>query len=579
MLKKLHILPDDLNILVEENTLLRDALKVVDIYISYPCGGKGTCGKCMVELNGVSVKACETNITKDSEVIVPHTIRLSGQNIITDTREYIKTKNTLPLIQKVSLTLKKPSLHDSIDDVSNLIDALSQALNVKKDDVYIDYEVMADLPHYLRNNDFKVNATIFYEEDKIHVLSIKESKNYGIAIDIGTTTIVLALCDLETSDVMYSYGLPNPQAVFGADVISRIVYTEENSNGTASMQISVIEAISYGIGVISKKLNIDKQDILTIVIAANTVMSHFLLGIPTDFLRREPFVPSVTVFPVLKARDLGFPILKSGRVIIMPCVSSYVGGDIVAGVIATEVYKSNALSLFVDVGTNGEMILAGEDFMMACSCSAGPAFEGSGISCGSRAINGAINNTYFKDGKLQYEVFGNDTKPTSICGSGLISLLSSLLEAGIINRSGRFVEDGDRYFISKNVWITDDDIQNLIRAKGAIYAGIKVLLNYLELSTDDLSHILIAGGFGKSINIKDAVEIGMLPEIHSEDGLLENYEYVGNSSLSGALRVLNDRTIDFKKIANSITNVELSIGNEFMEEFVKACFLPHTDFN
>lgn len=591
MLRNLHILPDDINVLVEDKTILRDALKMIGIYISYPCGGKGTCGKCMVELDGVPVKGCDTYVCKDSEVFVPFKIRLSGQKIITDIRLYDKSKNGFPLVEKVSLKLNPPTIYDSTSDVSNLIDALSYELNLKKNNIYVEPQVMIDLPYYLRKNDFKVNATIFYEDDKVTVLSIADKKIYGIAVDIGTTTIALALCDLETKEVVEAYGLPNPQAIFGADVISRIIYTEENSDGTASLKLSIIQAISYGIETVSKKFNIKKSDIPVIVVAANTVMSHFLLGLPTDFLRREPFVPAATTYPIIKPQELGFPfpMLQSGRIIILPCVSSYVGGDIVAGVIATEIYKNHKLELFVDVGTNGEMILAGDGFMMACSCSAGPAFEGSGISCGSRAVEGAINNTYFKDGKLQYEVFGDNMEPVSICGSGLISLISSLLEAGIINRSGRFVEDIDRYSISKNVFITTADIQNLIRSKGAIFAGIKVLLNYLGLSLDELDHILIAGGFGRSINIKDAVEIGMIPVIHGKPHLNlkdlnnmdiydKNYSYVGNSSLAGALRVLNDRTIDIKKIANSITNVELSIGNEFMDEFVKACFLPHTDF-
>jgi uncharacterized 2Fe-2S/4Fe-4S cluster protein (DUF4445 family) len=368
-------------------------------------------------------------------------------------------------------------------------------------------------------------------------------------------------------------GSANPQAGFGADVISRIIYAEENENSAAELQDVILKTISDSIGSLAERVGILPESIPVAVIAANTVMAHLLLGLPCDYLRREPYVPAASVYPAIRAYELGLPILPVGRVIVLPAVSSYVGGDITAGVIATKLHKLDGLNMLIDIGTNGEIVLAGEGFMLACSSSAGPAFEGSGISCGSRAIPGAIDNVSLQDGQLVFDVIGNgEAEPATLCGSGLISLLSALFEKGVINRSGRFVE-GKEYALTDKITVLESDILNLIRAKGAIFAGTRVLVNHMELSFGDLNHIFISGGFGRTLDVSSAVRIGMLPPIG-----IDAYSYEGNSSLAGALMVLNDRTIDAGEIAASIMNLELSVGNEFMEEFTKACFLPHTEW-
>lgn len=578
MLRNVTILPDNLHFVVKDKTTVADALRIAGVNIAKPCGGEGTCGKCKVFLNDVLVKSCDTYIESDVTIKVPDSVKLNGQKILTDIKTYDKNKNIFPKTEKVEINLKEPTLWDSFNDAYNLIKSLSEKLGILESNIYIEPPVMIDLPYILRKNNFKLNPTIYHEDENISIISLTDNKIFGLAIDIGTSTIAMALCDLKTCEVVDVYSTPNPQAVFGTDVISRIIFTEENKGGTILLKEVIIEAISQAIKSLAERVKISTDDIVSVVIAANTVMSHFLLGLPTDFLRREPYVPVTNIYPKVFAKDLGIPILNTAPIIIIPSVSSYVGGDVVAGVIATEIYKKSyeeeGLNLLVDVGTNGEIVLAGQGFMMACSCSAGPAFEGSGISCGSFAIRGAIDNVYFKDGKLSYDVLGNSKEAISICGSGLISLLSALLEAGIINRSGKFINNMKSYVISENVSITEADIQNLIRAKAALLAGMKIMVNNISAEFKDLNKILIAGGFGRSINIQNAVNIGMLPDVD-----VEKYSYIGNSSLVGALRVLNDRTIDIKDIANSITNFELSIGNEFMEEFIRACFLPHTDFS
>lgn len=231
--------------------------------------------------------------------------------------------------------------------------------------------------------------------------------------------------------------------------------------------------------------------------------------------------------------------------------------------------------MLVDVGTNGEIVLAGEGFMVACSSSAGPAFEGSGISHGSRAVPGAVDNVYYYRNHMVYDVIGGHSKePVSICASGLISLLSALQQKGVIDRSGHFTTPEKRFKLAPKVSITEDDVLNLIRSKAAIFAGMRVLANFMELRLSDLGHVYIAGGFGRSLNVGSASNIGMFPPLK-----LSSFSYVGNSSLAGAIRILCDRTVDAEAVAASILNLELSVGNSFMDEFVKACFLPHTDIS
>jgi uncharacterized 2Fe-2S/4Fe-4S cluster protein (DUF4445 family) len=383
----------------------------------------------------------------------------------------------------------------------------------------------------------------------------------------------MALCDIETGFVLDTVGISNPQGEYGADVINRIVYTEERPEGMSLMRGAVIHALSESVRMLAGRVNIDPADIPVMTVAGNTVMSHFLLGLTCDYLRREPYVPAAREYPVLKPSDLGFPIMPWGRVYVLPGVSSYVGGDIVAGVVATGLASLPGINILVDVGTNGEIVLAGEGYMVACSCSAGPAFEGSGISCGSRAVSGAVDNVYYHKGHMVYDVIGgHKIKPASICGSGLISMLSALLRKGAIDRAGRFTTEEKFFALTPEVVITQPDVTNLIRSKAAIFAGMRVLANRMEIKLSDVDKVYIAGGFGRNLNTEYAMDIGMLPPLPRDA-----FTFVGNSSLAGALMVLNDRTIDTVETAASVLNLELSADNMFMDEFIKACFLPHTE--
>jgi uncharacterized 2Fe-2S/4Fe-4S cluster protein (DUF4445 family) len=454
-----------------------------------------------------------------------------------------------------------------------LRDAIARKTGIRQDRVRIEYGCLRVLPAVIRDVARPVSATVVHEDQGVTVLSLVEGPLYGLAVDIGTTTIVTALCDLETGFAIDTVGIPNPQGEYGADVINRIVFTEEHPEGASLMRGAVIGALGESIRTLAGRAKLDPTDIPLMTVAGNTVMSHFLLGLPCDHLRREPYVPAAREYPALRPSELGLPMLPWGRIVVMPGVSSYVGGDIVAGVIATGIASMPGLNVLVDVGTNGEIVLAGEGYMVACSCSAGPAFEGSGISCGSRAVSGAVDNVYYHKGHMVFDVIGGHSiKPASMCGSGLISMLSALLQKGAIDRAGRFTTEEKAFALTPEVVITQADVSNLIRSKAAIAAGIRVLAKRMEINLADVDKVFIAGGFGRSLNIGYAVDIGMLPPLPRDA-----FTFVGNSSLAGALMALNDRTIDMAEAAASILNLELSMDNMFMDEFIKACFLPHTE--
>jgi uncharacterized 2Fe-2S/4Fe-4S cluster protein (DUF4445 family) len=563
-----HVLPFDIYVQCAHGELISEVLKRTKTDITYPCGGKGTCQHCKVHMGDKSVLACQTPIDSDCLIVVPSRSQTGNQEILTDIRLYDFTKNGAPRIETLTLELTQPTLEDSVADATRLTKALSELTGCSS--ISIDLSCLQQLPHFMRKKTF-LPVSVLYEKDSLTVVSLDE-KVYGLAIDVGTTTLVTALCDLSSGQVLGSVGTANPQAQFGSDVISRIMAAEESTEKKEQLQHVLIQAIGQAIAELRAENHIEAQQILLVTIAGNTVMSHLLLGLPCEYLRREPYVPAATMYPDLRARDLEFPIAPDARILILPAISSYVGGDITAGMIATRLGQRDGIHMLIDIGTNGEIVLSGEGFQIACSSSAGPAFEGSGISCGSRAIPGAIDRVSLVGNEFVFDVIG-DKEPESICGSGLISLLPAMLEKGIINRAGRFTS-GQEYALTSKISITEADVLNLIRAKGAIFAGIRMLLRSMDLSFSDIDSISIAGGFGRTLSIEAGIAIGMLPPVDPN-----LYSYEGNSSLSGALMVLNDRTIDCQAIAQAVMNIELSVGNEFMDEFVKACFLPHTELD
>jgi uncharacterized 2Fe-2S/4Fe-4S cluster protein (DUF4445 family) len=398
--------------------------------------------------------------------------------------------------------------------------------------------------------------------------------------------------DIRKGEVLATRGSHNLQARYGEDVISRMVFACGHG-GLTPLAEAVTSTINSLIDALVSEADISHEDISSIVAAGNTTMTHLLLGLEPCAIRVQPYIPTANRFPQIPAKEVGLRAHPRALLHCMPCVSSYVGGDITAGVLACGMNDHAELSALIDVGTNGEIVVGNSEWLVCCSASAGPAFEGGGTKCGMRATRGAVERVRIDGTQVHYTTIGG-TKPRGICGSALIELIGELLMTGIIDQSGKFVNlshprvtvtDGTPEFIvapadesetGTPVVMTEDDISNLIKSKGAILAAMKVLLDNLGMSFDDLQHIYVAGGFGAHLDIEKAIIIGLLPDIARE-----RIHFIGNSSLAGSrLSLLSTHAFGkVEEIAKQMTYFELSVHHEFMNEFVAALFLPHTQMH
>ena len=620
---QITIMPEGLNVEVDKGTTLLEAANAAGITLKSSCGGQGTCGRCAVKVLEGNVQGGGGNMSKskkaegyilactatveDGPVTVefPESSRLSEHQVLLDDSldEVIKENQTDDFengsdafVKKVQVTMTEPNLMENVDDFSRLSGELRGILGTEN--ITISYDALKTLPAKVREDDWKVTVTCLMDDDSAEVIRVEaghvDTPPYGIALDIGTTTVVAALVDLATGKKLKQAGTFNRQAGMGDDVISRIVYTEEEKDGLADIQKVVIETINDLLDEVYEEQGIGAEDVSAMMVAANTTMIHLFLGIEPRFIRREPYIPGACDVPPMKAKDLGVNIHSDGKIICFPSVASYVGGDIVSGALLTGIEQQDEFWLFIDIGTNGEMVLGNRDLLMCCACSAGPAFEGGGIAFGMRAMDGAIEKIVIDDDfNVSYATVGN-AAPVGICGSGLIDCLSTLRTSGIINRQGKMqkvesdrLREGDEgpefvlvyaaeSGIGKDIVITEADVENLIRAKAAVFAGIRVMLSKMELPLEAVSKILIGGGFGNYLNLNDSIRIGLLPDLPADF-----YSFIGNSSLKGAYMALLSRSVfnHSVELGQSMTYLELSDGNEFYDEYVQAMFLPHTDMS
>ena len=620
---QVKIMPEGINVEVDKGTNLLDAANAAGITLKSSCGGQGTCGRCCVKVLEGKVEGGNGNMSKskreegyilactatveDGDVTVdfPESSRLSEHQVLLDDSldEVIKEHQMEEcdscddaFVKKVQVTMTEPTLMENVDDYNRLSAELKGILGTEN--ITISYDALRTLPAKVREQDWKVTVTCVMSDDAAEIIRVEaghvDTPPYGIALDIGTTTVVAALVDLASGKKLHQAGTFNRQAGMGDDVISRIVYTEEEKDGLAEIQKVVIETINDLLDEIYEEQGITAEDVSAMMVAANTTMIHLFLGIEPKFIRREPYIPGAQDVPVLKAKELGIKIHDNGAIICFPSVASYVGGDIVSGALLTGIEKQEEFWLFIDIGTNGEMVLGNSDLLMCCACSAGPAFEGGGIQFGMRAMDGAIEKIVIDDDFNVSYATVNNAAPVGICGSGLIDCLSTLRTAGIINRQGKMQnvntdrmrtgDEGPEFVLvyaaesgcGKDIVITEADVENLIRAKAAVFAGIRIMLAKMELPLEAVSKILIGGGFGNYLNLKDSIRIGLLPDLPAEF-----YSFIGNSSLKGAYMALLSRSV-FKhsiELGQSMTYLELSDGNEFYDEYVQAMFLPHTDMS
>ncbi len=615
---KVTFMPDGQTVAVPPNTTLLDAARLADVHVNASCNGKGSCGKCkLVVVDGTVdaastpllsdgekakgyVLACQSRITGNVTVRIPEEtiarklkIAGMGQAVSEEVKGLVTTID--PMLKTIPLTLSPPTLSDSVSD----LDRLNRGLKKEGCDVArlnVGLRVMRQLAEVVRQDNWNITASVIRRRCANEILEVRPgngtASSLGLAIDVGTTTIVVYLVDMQDGSVLAATAGHNRQADCGDDVINRIVCAEKN--GVKKLSRMALATINDLIGEALDSAGAKADAIHNVVISGNTTMAHLLLKIEPRYIRRDPYIPTVSDFPILKAGEIGLKANPVAAVFIMPGPASYVGGDIVSGVLYTGVHREAAITLFIDVGTNGEIVLGNKEWLMTAACSAGPAFEGGGIRWGMRAEEGAIEKV-----TIDPETFAphlttvGDAPPRGICGSGMIDLIAELLRTGIVDRSGRFStglnnprvrETGgepayvlvfaDQTPIGEDIVFTASDLKNLVYSKGAVYAGFTTLLNEAGMDFSMVERVIITGGFGQYLNIEQAVTIGLLPDIARE-----KFAYMGNSSIKGAYMALlsNDYRQEARELCNSMTYVDFSSNPRYMDEFTSALFLPHTD--
>jgi uncharacterized 2Fe-2S/4Fe-4S cluster protein (DUF4445 family) len=619
--------PYGISVEVEEGENLLRAAVLAGVHINASCGGQGVCGKCRILLEEGELECTRSPLISDEEwelgfrqacqclVKSDVVIRIPPESLL-DRRTLTRHRGGIglrpspidlealkdsglydPAFQKKYVELPPPSLADNVCDLARLEQGLSR--QHAQDNLTVDFFMLHRLAEVLRQDDFKVTATLDFAQRrsrKPRVVHVEPGdttqRHYALAVDIGTTSVWVQLLDLAQGTIIGNGADYNAQMSFGDDVITRIVFSQKG-DGLAKLQKAVASTINQVMHRLLKKHKLAVTEISHITVAANTTMTHLFYGIDPKYIRLSPYTPAACHPPPVRARDLGLEVPDWVFIYCVSSVSSYVGGDIVAGVLASGIYKDPRLTLYIDIGTNGEIAIGNQQWLACAACSAGPAFEGGGIKFGMRATAGAIEEVSInpETGEPMLLTIGM-VKPKGICGSGLINILAAMMEADIISPNGKFKEeldlprirqgdDGREYVLAmgpdtesgQDLTLSEGDIDNLMRAKGAMFAGYVTLLENVGLKIQDLEQVILAGAFGNFINIDNAIAIGLLPDLPRE-----NYQFVGNASLQGATLLAFSRELleEEHRVAEMMTNFELSETPGYMDQYIAALFLPHT---
>lgn len=615
---KVKFFPFESTVSVSSGTSILDAARKANLPLKVTCGAKGTCGDCVIRvLSGTYQSkhsaalseelirqgyalACQTEVNDNLTIQLPQFQELSIK-IVSGSEFFEEHKNNIsgiyeinPVVKSISLRIAPPTLEDNYSDLKRLEREFRKKLAIE--DLNCEYSVLRKLAHVVREEKGEITIVVFRSGQSWTIIDVKEAKAakniYGLACDIGTTTVVLYLVELTSGKILSTASSYNQQLKCGEDIISRINYAQKPDR-LQELHNLIVMTVNNLIDKATRSAKISTADIYSASVSGNTTMIHLFLNLEPRYIREEPYVPTFNQVPIILSRDLGLKMNYEGKIYCGPAVGSYVGSDITAGLLCTPLVRdSKKISLFIDAGTNGELVVGNSDWLMTCACSAGPAFEGSGIKCGMPATEGAIEQLKIENnGELEYKAI-NGSKPKGLCGSGLVDLLAELFVHGYIDRHGKFnvqkakarlvedetgigflIEKGNNSYWGKDLIITEKDISNLIRTKGAMFSACSLLLKNAGLTFDKIDAFYIAGGFGQHLNIENSIRIGLLPDLERN-----KFYYIGNSSLLGAyLILLSDKNREMvNEISKKMTYIELNTEPSYMNEYTGALFLPHT---
>ncbi len=617
--------PEGITVEGQSGDLLLDLAVTAGLPLLSECGGQGICASCRVQVRSGSVRllnkdgleeqittprevlACQTAALSDLVVYVPPETRLApADESVTGFlgkagEAFLRSPHRgFPLGERVELELPPPSFDDPRPDWERLHDGLCQARCGDRN-ITADLDVLREALTQLRDLDFSVSATLVDEGCHHRLIDLgppQQQDALGLAVDIGTSNVKAELVELRSEQhsgrILAAASQLNAQVRYGEDVITRIIWAQEHEHGAEDLQDAVISTVNGLIDQLLQEAGATHEQIIAVSCAGNATMISFRLRLRADAIRRAPHIAPVGLPPVVPAGILGLQVHPRAAVACAPAINGYVGGDITAGILATGLFAAEELTLLVDVGTNGEIVLGNKDWMMCCSCSAGPAFEGMGIDCGLPARPGAVEVFRYDPDQDEATVRTiGDQPPVGLCGNGLVEMLASLLETGVIDRAGNLTADfssprmrevnGELQFVllwkdqtalDRDLVLTQADIDDLLRTKAAVFAALVTLLDELGLDMDQVSHLYLAGAFGSHLDMQAAVQIGLLPDLP-----LERVTVAGNTALVGAYVALlsSEARQQLASIARATTYLDLSTSTRFMDEFVAAQMLPHTD--
>jgi uncharacterized 2Fe-2S/4Fe-4S cluster protein (DUF4445 family) len=613
---------------IQEGETLKEASRRLGVDIETICGEKTTCGKCKVrieegffekygidsrmdhlspiegqekrffakheELTGYRL-ACVAQVYGDVLVFVPEESRAGKQIVRKSARDIpIEVK---PAVRNYYVELTPATLEDPLGDWERLQDELEVRFQLS--DLIIDYQVLQGMQAVIREGNWRVSVAVWMDQEVIKLEPGFQEKSYGLAVDIGTTTVAGYLCELHTGELLATASMMNPQVTFGEDVMSRITYAVANEDGLAKMNAAIIESLNSIARDITGQANLTREDICDVTIVGNTAMHHIFLNICPEYLGRAPFPPALHTSVDVKARELGLKVSSGAYVHVLPLEAGFVGADNVGVLIAEEPYNQDEMVLIIDIGTNGELVLGNREKLISSSCATGPAFEGAHIQYGMRAAPGAIEKVkidpetreaFFKViGKEEWNMELEEANAKGVCGSGIIDAVAHMFRTGILQRNGRFNtdldtprlklnEDGPEFVIAwahetsigKDITISLGDVRAVQLAKGAMYTGAKLMMRRLE--TDRLDKVILAGAFGSYIDRESAMIMGLFPDCEMED-----IYAVGNAAGDGArIALLNrDKRVEADQIARQVEYVELTVEEDFEREFAYAMYFPH----